>query len=275
MSSSKIFRVAIGLVFLASLFCLSVINALSHGTPVFSALQRALVDFSPRTLRESELLAQRIAEGGFVGEVETKEMRASLAAALGKREMHNFYVIKGPDGNLYRGGLYRLHTKNAELLADCIADFAERSVADRRMLYLAVPDSVPLGAGDAFASMPILNHNLATDKLLYCLRERGVPFLDSRYLFKSDRIPRDEITLKTGVGLTGKADFSLFQYLIQALDQRFLLILDPDGSYRDLANYRVAEHRRFFMGSLGKATSPAFGGLDDFAVIAPAFETGF
>lgn len=275
MSPLKISRMAVGLVFLAALFYLCAINAISHGAPVFRALEGALAGFSPRSLREGESRAQQIAESAFVGDSATRVVRAGLSTALGKKEMHNFYVVKGQDGNLYRGGLYRLDTKNAELLADGIADFAERSVAESRVLYMAVPDNVPLGAEDSFAGLPVLNHNLATDKLLYRLRERGTPFLDSRYLFRSDRIPPDEITLKTGAGLTGKAGFLLFQYLLQALDQRFLLTLDPDGSYRDLTNYRVDVRSRFFMGTLGKATSPAFGGLDDFTAIAPAFETKF
>lgn len=273
LSTSRTISAALAI---AVLFGLGAANAYRHGLPVLDLLTMRPATHSLRALGSGFRRARIRADSDFFGKLEMQSAHARLMTDIGKTEMNNFSVIKGSDGRLYRGWLFPPKWDAAENLGLHLARFME--IAEGRgtkVLYLAAPDAVPKGRTNLPENMPVANYNAANDALLYVLRERNVPFVDSRYEYVNDAFPPDQITARTGPLITGPALFRLFAYLVKGVNDRLEVNLDPGGHYRDFSRYNARTYRRFFLGRLGKETGPGFSGLDDFIALAPAFETRF
>lgn len=262
--------------FLAGMFGWSILNITAEGARIVDAMVELPAPRSIHHIREYFRRGDTIVSQNLLGKPLLWAMHARLQAELGKSTMNNMSVVKGRDGRLYRGSPFSTQTENAVRLALDIAEFAKLAEEKgARVLYLGTPDTVVKGAKHLPAGLPYVDYNVATDALLFTLRERGVPFLDSRYEYAAHSFPADAISPKTAFLLTGEAAFALFTYLLDHLEERFSLNLDPDRFYRDPANYATMTRPDFFIGQLGKETGPAFGGLDDFTTLIPTFETEY
>ena len=269
-------RASLAVLFLAVVAGWSLLNLYTQGPRIADGLSGAATPDSYRAVRALFKKGGTLVDENVLGKPEAWDMHARIEASLGKSAMNNMAVIKGPDGRLFRGGLYSIPVNNAAALAVDVAALAEAAgERDIGILCLGTPDTVVKGAGNLPDGMPYLDYNAAVDAFLFTLRERGVPFLDSRHDFAASRMPPGGIISKTGFLLTGEAAFFLFTRLVDVLEDRFSLRLDPERFYRDRANYTVTDYPRFFMGQLGKETGSAFAGLDDFAAFSPAFDTEF
>lgn len=266
----------VGVFFIAAVMGGSVLNLYIEG----SALQEGMATLPPLSsldgFREACRRADALVQDNLAGKHRAWAAHAWLHERLGKSEMNGFSVIKAPDGRLYRGGLFPVQTGDADKLVGDIADLAglarEKEAA---FLYLGTPGTILLGADHLPESMPFNDYNVVLDSFLYGLREKNVPFLDSRFAFLSHGFPAGSIAPKTGFALSGEAAFALFTYLVDGLEQRFSVSLDPDGFYRNPDNYEFEKHPDFSIGQLGKETGPAFSGLDGFTAVNPKFETAF
>ena len=263
-------RAAFAVVFLSVLFCLFAWNM-----PRFAESAKTLgLPHSAQDFREACTALQGLAREYFAGKYAAWEAHAALQEALGKSEVNDFAVVKAANGRLYRGGLYPLTVDNARELADDIADFAEAAGEQgARVLYLNMPDCVLKNAPPGPPGLPYLDFNPAADALLYVLRERGVPSLDTRYAFIRDGFPPEAISPKTSGLLSGRAAFAVFGYLLDGLERHFDLSLDPEGVYRNPEHYVLRDYPDSFIGEWGKNSGPAFSGLDDFTAVSPGFDT--
>ena len=265
-------RAAFAVLFLTLLFAGSAWNIYMQ-LPRFS---EDLATLPTQDVRQAGRQLQKLAEENFAGKYLAWEAHAAIQQYLGKTEVNDFAVVKAADGRLYRGGLYPLPVDNARLLAETIADFNEAArKKGMRVIYLNTPDSVLKNSPPLPPNLPYRDYNTAVDALLYTLREKGVPSLDSRYSFIEDAFSPAVISSPTSLQLSGEAGFALFGYLVAGLEREFSLSLDPDHFYRNPDNYIMDRHRKLFMGELGKRSGPAFSGLDDFTAVSPAFETEF
>lgn len=269
-------RTAFAWIFASALFITALCNIYFQGPRLLADLSEIRLPGSLSDLRDA---SRRIAESvsqNLEGKYAAWEAYALIQQSLGKSEMNDFSVIKAADGRLYRGGLHPLVTGNAKTLAGDIAVFAELAQRqDAKVLYVNTPDTIVKGTRVQPEGMPYRDYNVASDTLLNTLRERGVPTVDTRYLFARQGFDAEKISPKTSFLLSAEAAFAVFGYIIEALEQKFSLELDPEGFYRDIGNYEVTLYPDFFMGELGKETGPSFGGLADFKTVAPAFETEF
>ena len=268
--SHKIYAIG-AIIFLAGGFLM---NSSRHAEPVFdvaAALPAAIMDGEAGArMREMSALAGL----NFMGKDWAKSEHARLMANIGKAEMNNFSVIRTGGNRLYRGGVLPIRTANAEKLAKCLAWFSERAREENtRVFFLAAPERVAKESFEEYGDYPVVNVHPAIDSLLYILRNRDVPFLDSRYKFWSEGVPAEDITIATGTQMTGRGAFQLFSYLLDELERERGTTLDPGGYFRDPANYVFKTYPDFFVGSYGKETGPAFSGVDDLVTITPAFLT--
>lgn len=268
--SHKIYAI-VAIAFLAGGFLM---NGSRHAGPVLD-----IAATLPQAVRQGEAGARMremsaLAGLNFIGKDWAKSEHARLMADIGKAEMHNFSVIRGKDNRLYRGGFLPIHTANAEKLAKCLAWFSERAKEENtKVFFLAAPERVAKESFAEYGDYPVVNVHPAIDSLLYILRSRDVPFLDSRYKFRAEGVPAENITIATGTQMTGAGAFQLFSYLLDELEREEDTALDPGGYYRDPANYAFKTYPEFFIGSYGKETGPAFSGFDDLVTITPTFET--
>ena len=272
-------RAAFAIIFFAGIIGWGVWNVYSQGPRIIEGMSATDSPRSIQDVREVSDKLQILTRQNFEGKYLAWELHADIQQALGKLEMNNFSVIKAPDGRLYRGGLYPIYIEDAQKLASDIADFAEAAAENgTKILYLGTPDIVAKGTEGTRhlpVNMPYRDYNIASDALLYVLREKGVPYIDTRYSFLMHGFLPEDISPKTSLLLSGEAAFAVFTYLVEGLERRFSLALDPDGFYRDPGNYSMTLYPEFFMGELGKETGPGFSGLDDFTAVTPAFDTEF
>jgi len=234
----------------------------------------ATLSFQDMKTFSSEL--RKVLEEGVVGRYVAWDAYGIIQDRLKKHEANDFAVVKAANGRLYQGGIYPLYVDNARILAGNIADFAEvAQEKGMKVLYLNPPDTVLKNAPPVPPELLCRDYNPASDALLYILREKGLPIVDSRYAFIESGFTPDEISPSTSVQLSGKAGLALFTFLLEGLEKYFSLVLDPDHFYRNPDNYLMDLHSDFFLGELGKRSGPAFGGLNEFTAVAPAFETQF
>ena len=270
MSPLSVSRIISAVVAVIVLFGGFLMNSARHGQPVLdAALSQG--EIGGRMRKMYDLGGQN-----FIGKDWAKSEHARLMDAIGKSEMNGFSVIRSRDKRLYRGTLLPIYTDNAEKLAKCIGYFAERAREEEtRTFFLAAPERVSKYSFEQYDNMPIANTHPAIDSLLYILRSRGVPFLDSRYRFWADGVPDEDVTIATGTMMTGAGAFELFSYLLEDLEKETSTSLDPDRYFRNPENYTFKTYPKSFIGSYGKETGPAFSGFDDFVTISPAFENEF
>lgn len=269
-------RIIFAVVLISGVLAAGAWNIYSQGPRILEGLSGTGLPKSLAELRNAGRRVDALVGQHLEGKYEAWELYARIQQSLGKSEMNDFAVIKAADGRLYRGGLYPLNTENSGKLAGVIADFTElANEQGAKVLYVNTPDMVIKGQRIEPDSMPYRDYNAASDALLYTLRERGVPFIDTRYSFLQQGFRPDEISPKTTFLLSAEAAFAAFGYLLEGLEQKFGLVLDPNGFYRDGNNYTVTVYPEFFMGELGKETGPSFGGLADFKTVSPNFETEY
>jgi hypothetical protein len=266
----------LGVFFIIAIVGGSIYNIYNESADLQTGLAAIPVPSSLAGVRDASRSLGALVENQLTGKHSVWAAHAWIQERLGKSEMNGFSVIKAPDGRLYRGGLFPLQAKDAELLAGRITDLSDAvQESGGRFFYLGNPAIVQIGAKHLPENMPYQDYNAVLDSFLYELREKNVPFLDARYAFLSHNFPPDSMAGKTSFILGGDAAFALFTYLVDGLEQRFSLVLDPDGFYRDQANYDFERHSGFFIGQLGKETGPAFSGVDDFVAVTPKFESEF
>ena len=267
---------SLAVLFLIVVFGWSLLNLYGNGSRIADKWLGTETPHSYQDIRNFFKQGDTLVEANVLGKPAGWAMHARIETFLGKSSMNNLAVVKGPDGRLFRGGMFSIPGKNASALAADVAKLAE-AAGERGigLLALGTPDTIIKGANNQPVDLPILDYNVAVDAFLFTLRERGVPFLDGRHVLTENDFPVDRITPKTAFLLTGESAFVLFTHLVDALEERFALNLDPDNFFRDQTNYIVTVRPHFFMGQLGKETGPAFGGVDAFEAFSPAFETEF
>lgn len=274
MSPSLFARAALVVIFLIALAGGAVWNSMYPGAAAWDAV---FALFSPPTLRgvkDNSAHVISLADKEYIGKYDNAATRARIAVALGKHEMNDLSVIRGLDGRLYKGSLFPLRLTNARKLAKTLERLNEiAKESGTKMLYLSAPPSGYPDPANIPAGLPVLDFSVSTDNFLYRLREMGVPFIDSRFYLSSRGMAMDTLSIRSGYILTMDALFAFHSCLIEALERKCGVSLDPDGNYRNRDKYRFATYPQLFMGTLGKETGPAFGGLDDFVAITPAFPT--
>jgi len=266
----------LGVVFTVAIVGGGIFNLYVEGPSLEAGLAAIPAPESLEGAREATQALSALAETHLAGKHRAWAAHAWLQQRLGKMEMNGFSVIKAPDGKLYRGGLFPIRTDDAEILADDLVVFAEAArETGARFLYLGTPGTVLIGADHLPESMPYNDYNPVMDSLLFELREKDVAFLDSRYAFLAHGVAREGAPARTSFAPDGEAAFALFTSLVDGLERRFSLRLDPERFYRNPANYEFDRHPDFFIGQLGKETGPAFSGLDSFVAVKPSFDTDF
>ena len=269
-------RIAVGIFFILTVFVYGGVNLYMYGSDVLGLLRKIGESRSVEELRQSERRAVETLGSQYAGKFDAWAMHARVSALMGKTEMNNLSVMKSRSGRLFRGSLYDIPTNTALLIGKDIVQLSDAALEyELDIFYLGLPDSLVMGAERPLAYLPFRNFNGAIDSLFFRLREGGVRYLDTRYMFFEQGTDPESVTLKTAFKMTGAATLAVFDALLESLEKDYSFVLDPDGFYRNRDNYEITTHAGFFIGEMGKETGPAFSGLDDFTVITPKFETNF
>lgn len=140
------------------------------------------------------------------------------------------------------------------------------------LLYVQAPyknskynDQTPQGVKDySYENM---------DNYLAEISKAGVDNIDLRKLINEGGIEHYSMFFKTDHHWTPKAGLWAFGKIAEELNLNYGF--DINKSLWDEENYNIKTYENCFLGSQGKRTGIYYGGLDDFDIITPKFETDF
>ncbi|HAG68465.1 MAG TPA: hypothetical protein DCL38_00665 [Lachnospiraceae bacterium] len=109
------------------------------------------------------------------------------------------------------------------------------------------------------------------DRIAMALRRGGVRVIDFRDELYADGIDAYDMMYRTDHHWNTRMGFYAYSKFADILEEELDCEIDP--KVRDLSNYKIKTYRKWHLGSRGQRTGRFFGGVDDFDLIIPQFET--
>ena len=117
--------------------------------------------------------------------------------------------------------------------------------------------------------------NENSDQLLAQLSEAGFDTLDLRQSILTDDLDLGNLFYKTDHHWKTETAFWATGVVKDYLNENYGLNLDPNDFYTDGANYQSVFYEKSFLGSQGRRVGKYYGGVDDFTLMLPSFETDY
>lgn len=204
------------------------------------------------------------------------ETYSYIQVLLDKREFNNFSYIKDEDGYLHYASFFRESTNDIEeyarrlkRLQDCVEPNGTK------VLFFVTPGKYVRGVTDFRTGMPINDPDHIVDEMLFYLNRYGVETVDCRKYIPNDSLALGDAFFKTDHHWTIPAAFTATQVLVEQIEEKFGVDLDPDDYYLDPAQYERVMYRKGMLGSMGRKTGANFSGLEDFEAFWPKFENHY
>ncbi len=191
-----------------------------------------------------------------------------MASLLGQPELNqviklNNGYLSGVEAEVSKG---QLEDDAADLIG--LKDYLEDKGS--RLLYVQAPfkidkydESLPPGVED------YSNRNL--DYFLECLGKGRVDVIDIRQAIHEDGLNQYDYFFRTDHHWTPEGGFYAFKKISGYIEENYGIVVDEQ--VRDLGNYRVDNYEDWHLGSNGQRVGIRYGGIDDFHMISPEFDT--
>ncbi len=196
------------------------------------------------------------------------DLNGAVRKVLGQREMNG--VVKLDNGYLL--------TTMAPCPEEDLQRYAENTAAFNDYLkergIPLVYASTPYTSGKFDPKLPsgVDDYgNANVDRFLELLEESGVETLDFRKKMKDDGWDHYSMMYRTDHHWTTEAGFYTYGVLEDMIREKTGCEVDPRIS--DIGQYEVTVYEKWHLGSRGQRTGRYFGGIDDFTLILPKFET--
>lgn len=111
------------------------------------------------------------------------------------------------------------------------------------------------------------------DRFLEGLDKEGIDYLDLRKVFEDNGMTQNEIFFNTDHHWTIDSAFYSMKSIIGTLNADYGFRIDE--SYADISNYNRKVYKDFYIGSMGRRVGKVYGGVDDFTLITPNFDTDY
>lgn len=194
----------------------------------------------------------------------------------GKREFDGFSYIKGEDGMLYYGSLFRDSTDDLQIYAENVYRLNEYVKSRNAKLIVVLPPSKVLtGKSDIDPQWPVNDPNYRVDEFLNLLQRYEVTAVDLRTMMKQSDLDIDQIFFKTDHHWTPLAAFYAVGELVEQVRDHFDDDWDPERFYCNLDNYNSYTYFDCMLGSGGRDTGIVYSGTDDYTLLWPRFDTSF
>ena len=102
-----------------------------------------------------------------------------------------------------------------------------------------------------------------------------VPYLDLREQAEEQQLDKEQLFYRTDHHWRVETAFWAVGQTVAYLNEQLGLTIDADGFYCDIKNWEQTTWKQNFLGSQGRRVGRFYGGLDDFTLLTPAFETDF
>ena len=146
---------------------------------------------------------------------------------------------------------------------------------DRRgipLLYVQAPFKLPENEQQLPDSVKdYANDNV--DRFLEGLDAKGIDYLDLREGFWSQGMTQNQLFFDTDHHWTIDGAFKGYGRIADRLNRDYGFHIDK--KYTDIDNFNRKTYRDYYIGSMGRRVGKAFGGIDDFTLITPKFDTDY
>lgn len=155
--------------------------------------------------------------------------------------------------------------------AENVAAFS-RYVTDKGIEYLYI--TVPYVVDKYDPQLPDGEQDYGNENLDYlqkALTDRGVETLDLREAIHDSGLETYDIFYRTDHHWSTRGGYWAFSQIVNCLEQK--QAIEAQGDCFDLNNYDIVTYPKWHLGSRGQRTGIYFGGIDDYDLITPKFET--
>lgn len=267
--------------FLIVVFGYAGVNAWYGGGAWADAVQEGLEDgVTLRTVPETIAGTVSELDGSIIesmyGRMAFIETYSYIQVLLDKREFNNFSYIKDEDGYLHYASFFREDTNDIEEYAKRLKrlqDWVEPN--GTKVLFFVTPGKYVRGVTDFRTGMPVNDPDNIVDEMLFYLNRYGVETVDCRKYIPNESLSLQDAFFKTDHHWTIPAAFAATQVLVEQMEEKFGVDLDPDDYYMDPEQYERVVYRQGMLGSMGRKTGANFSGLEDFEALWPRFENHY
>lgn len=136
----------------------------------------------------------------------------------------------------------------------------------------------PLKTIEDYTQMPegIVDYaNSNTDTFLTQLEEAGIDVLDLRQNVREEGLELDKLFYRTDHHWTTQTAFWAVGEVVDYLKQNLGMDLDPKHVYTNSEFYGSAVYKKSFLGSQGRRVGKYYGGVDDYTLMLPKFDTNY
>lgn len=148
--------------------------------------------------------------------------------------------------------------------------------AERGAHYLYVQAPLKVQAG--FTSLPPSVEDYSTpntDKFLGLLEQNKIDVLDLRQGILEDGLDQSTLFYNTDHHWRTETAFWGVQKTVAYLKENYGMDLDPEGIYTNPESYKKVFYEKNFLGSQGRRVGKFYGGLDDYTLMLPTYETDY
>ena len=145
---------------------------------------------------------------------------------------------------------------------------------DTPLLYV----QTPLKTIEGYTEMPegITDYaNSNTDTFLQNLDQVGVETLDLRQNIKAENLDLSDLFYTTDHHWKTQTAFWAVGEVTDYLKENLDIDLDPEAFYTNSANYESIVYEQSFLGSQGRRVGKYYGGIDDYTLMLPNYETDY
>jgi hypothetical protein len=201
----------------------------------------------------------------FEGKNNFITLNGAFANLIGKKTLNN--VVKLENGYLTE----TVEKIDTEPLIENTVEFKkyldEKSIP---FLYVQAPYKMP--TDDSYLPEGVESFaNQNADNLLNGLKQNNIDTLDLREEIQKDRIDHYSLFYKTDHHWNIRGAFYGYTKVLDKISS--ILNTDINEDYTNINNYKSTIYENIFLGSRGKRVGPYYGGVDDFEILTPKFET--
>jgi hypothetical protein len=140
------------------------------------------------------------------------------------------------------------------------------------LLYVQAPFKLPENEQQLPAN--VKDHsNENANRFLKGLTAKDIDYLDLREDYWSKGMNQNELFFNTDHHWTINGAFNGYSEIVSALDKDYGFHIDK--KYTDIGNFDQKVYKDYYLGSMGRRVGQSYGGLDDFTLITPNFDTDY
>ncbi len=204
----------------------------------------------------------------FPGQFEFVNLNGFMAGLMGAHELND--VVRMENGYLTVPTPY-FDGDNIEANSDMIGAFNDHLASKGIPVIFVITPNTNSKYDPQMPDYYKDHGNDNLDRIGTALKDRGVTVMDLRDELESDGISSYDMMYRTDHHWTTGMGFYAYCKIADMLEEGLNCSIDP--IVKDINNYTVKKYKKWHLGSRGQRVGKYFGGIDDFDLITPNFET--